>query len=123
MSPLAWSVLSFFLGLILGHWLNLGRDKRKEFNESAAPLREWVLRLLDWPSLGLFEMPTLMQKDSFVQRLGFIKRARFNRLLAELAEEYSRSSRQDAETGAMIYTENEAISQILKKIEPLTRNR
>jgi hypothetical protein len=29
------SVLTFLLGLVLGHWLAIGRDKRKEFNAAA----------------------------------------------------------------------------------------
>jgi hypothetical protein len=32
------SLLTFFLGLILGHWLAIGRDKRKEFNDNAVVL-------------------------------------------------------------------------------------
>jgi hypothetical protein len=32
-ASLLWSALSFFGGLILGHWLAIGRDKRKELNE------------------------------------------------------------------------------------------
>lgn len=27
------SLITFFLGLFLGHWLTLGRDRRKEFND------------------------------------------------------------------------------------------
>jgi len=123
MSVLAWSALSFFLGLLLGHWLAIGRDRRKEFNESAAPLREWVLRQLDRPDGGISELPTLMERDSFVQRLGFIKRARFNRLFAAMNDEYSRNLRQDPETGILIYTRSELLPEILKKIEPMTRNR
>ena len=32
------SLVTFFLGLLLGHWLSIGRDKRKEFNEKALEL-------------------------------------------------------------------------------------
>lgn len=32
------SAVSFLAGLALGHWLSLGRDKRKDFNTIAAPV-------------------------------------------------------------------------------------
>jgi len=32
---LSWSILSFLLGTVFGHWLSLNRDRRKEFNELA----------------------------------------------------------------------------------------
>lgn len=123
MSALGWSVLSFFLGLLLGHWLAIGRDRRKEFNESAAPVREWILRQLDRPEGALSEQPTLMERDAFVQRLGFRKRARFSRLFAEMNDEYSRNLRQDPETGVLIYTGSKLLPEILKQIEPMTRAR
>ncbi|MEN5039258.1 hypothetical protein ABE424_03625 [Stenotrophomonas sp. TWI1149] len=123
MSALEWSVLSFFLGLLLGHWLAIGRDRRKEFNESAGPVREWILLQLDHPEWGLSEPPTLVERDAFVQRLGVIRRASFNRLWAEMIEEYARNVRQDPETGFPIYTRSEALWQIFKQIEPITRAR
>ena len=36
-------VLMFLFGLVAGHWLSLGREKRKEFNEVADRLRgQWL---------------------------------------------------------------------------------
>jgi hypothetical protein len=43
MDPYLLSLLTFFLGLILGHRLTLWRDKRKEFNEIAQPIRVKLL--------------------------------------------------------------------------------
>ena len=40
LSKLAIAILSGSIGLILGHKLALGRDKRKEFNDAIQPLRE-----------------------------------------------------------------------------------
>jgi hypothetical protein len=37
-------LITFFLGLILGHRLSLGRDKRKEFNEVSTPIRHALLQ-------------------------------------------------------------------------------
>jgi len=44
------SLLTFFLGLILGHWLAIVRDKRKEFNKAVTPVRNWLLRAKDSPN-------------------------------------------------------------------------
>jgi hypothetical protein len=44
-----WAVFSFLAGLILGHWLNLDRDKRKEYNEVALPVRKSLLKELEDP--------------------------------------------------------------------------
>jgi hypothetical protein len=41
-NPGFFSILTFLLGLILGHWLALGRDKRKEFNEASSRIYEKV---------------------------------------------------------------------------------
>jgi hypothetical protein len=31
------SILTFLIGLLVGNWLSIGRDKRKEFNDIAVP--------------------------------------------------------------------------------------
>lgn len=38
------NIISFLIGLFLGHWLAIGRDKRKEFNHLVEPVRELVYR-------------------------------------------------------------------------------
>jgi len=123
MSALGWSVLSFFLGLLLGHWLAIGRDRRKEFNESAWPVRKWILGQLANPNWGVVDRPALAEIDAFVQRLGFRERGRFKLLLDEMDAEYARSLRQDPETGVIIYTRSELLPKIFKQIEPMTRAR
>ena len=50
LNPLLMSALGFLIGLVLGHWLTLGRDRRKEFNEIATPIRSWLLDELNKPS-------------------------------------------------------------------------
>lgn len=37
-------LVTFFLGLILGHRLSLGRDRRKEFNEISQPIRAILMK-------------------------------------------------------------------------------
>jgi len=62
------SFLTFLLGLILGHWLALGRDKRKEFNEAVAPIRNWLLTEQNGPS-PYNKRPSLHEIDLFLHYL------------------------------------------------------
>lgn len=43
-------VLVFLSGLLLGNWLAIGRDKRREFNDVVAPIRVWLLAEIAAPS-------------------------------------------------------------------------
>lgn len=36
-------LITFFLGLFLGHRLSLGREKRKEKISAAEPIRQWII--------------------------------------------------------------------------------
>lgn len=35
-------VVTFLIGLVVGHWLAVHRDKRKEYNELVAPIRQKI---------------------------------------------------------------------------------
>jgi hypothetical protein len=50
MDPIFLSLLTFCLGLFVGHRLTLSRDRRKDFNEVAQPLREILLKERCGPS-------------------------------------------------------------------------
>ncbi len=51
-------LITFFLGLILGHRLSLGRDKRKEFNEISAPIR-----------LALLQQIKILESNRFISKV------------------------------------------------------
>ncbi len=62
-------LLTFLLGVLLGHRTALGRDRRKEFNEACDPVRAWALAEAKGPSAyraapGLVEWDRLQQRTS-----------------------------------------------------------
>lgn len=56
-------LLTFLLGLILGHRLSLGRDKRKEFNEIATPIRANLLKQIEVLRSGKFTQSLVTNQD------------------------------------------------------------
>ncbi|SFU81966.1 hypothetical protein SAMN04489707_102378 [Paenacidovorax caeni] len=71
------SLLTFLLGLLVGHRTALWRDMRKEFNEAAEPVRAWLLQEHARPSAyrhgpGIVEIDKLVQRMHFWRRKGFL---------------------------------------------------
>lgn len=68
------SRLVVFLGYCLGHRLATGRDKRREFNEAAQPIRAWLLKELERVGWG---RPSSIEFDTFEACLSRWQRRRF----------------------------------------------
>lgn len=87
-------VLTFFLGLVLGHWLSLGRDRRKEYNDALEPVRALILDISRCPSPNS-KRPSATQLDALEGRMGVLRRKRWRvsweNLLTQL-----RATEQDA---------------------------
>lgn len=123
MEPLAWSALSFCLGLILGHWLAIGRDNRKEFNDAAAPVRAWVTRQMAFEGVDLFPFPPLHETDAFLVRLSPRKQVKFKSAWRAMVAEYEKGRRQDPKTGDMSTDGAPGALPHLHTLERLTRPR
>lgn len=68
------------MGLLVGNRLALDRDKRKEFNAAAQPIRAWLLKELEHPS-PYTHSPNVVEVDAFVSCLPFWKRRGFRKAL------------------------------------------
>ena len=78
------SLLTFFLGLFLGHRFTLQRDKRKEFNAASQPLREKVFDYLE--SGRRDRLPTSKELKLFASYVNLFKRKRYLKLVDEISD-------------------------------------
>jgi hypothetical protein len=76
LDPILLSLLTFFLGLFIGHKLSLNRARRQEFNEAAIPIRTWLLSEIDGPS-SIRPRPSSIDFDAFVSCMSWWQRSRF----------------------------------------------
>lgn len=122
MTPFAWSALSFFLGLILGHWLALGRDKRKELNDAVAPVRAWVARQLMNPDSDLWPPPGVAELDAMHQRLSKSDSARFSAAWTSVLLAYAKARSVDS-WGAAVFAPTDEGLEALRVLAQITRAR
>lgn len=97
-----WSALSFLAGTLLGHWLALGREHRRALNSAGQPLRAWIVRQLNRPTVDLWSLPSDGDIDAFTSRLPRRKARLFHvqwkRMLKAYAAAHSRG-----EEGELIF--------------------
>ena len=105
------SLLLFFLGLILVHRLTLGRDKRKEFNEAAMPVREWLLKQAE--SISDSTPPSKIELNAFVSHLSWLKKRLFSK--AWQAQENARKNVTRDAYGTPTYHEPETVAKNIEK--------
>jgi len=75
-NTILFSSLTFLLGLLLGNWLAINRDRRREFNEAVQPVRKWLLSEIDDPS-AYRQKPNRIELDTFMSCLSWWRRGRF----------------------------------------------
>ena len=115
------NLITFLAGLLVGNRLAIGRDKRKEFNEAAQPIRAWLLSEVEQPS-PYSPRPNVVQIDAFVSYLPFWKRSGFR-------EAYKRQdcARQDAmeqnSIGGVSYKDDNHIKEWLNTLLRYTERR
>lgn len=100
-------VLTFLLGLVAGHWFALGRDRRKERNDTVAPIREWLLGEVEAPS-AYHKRPTLADRDAFLQCLSARERRRFSDAFIALNHAEACERQQD-EVGQVSYRDPDRV--------------
>jgi len=62
----AWTVITFALGHFIGHRAAVKRDKRKEFNSLAAPIRAELLKQIETIKSGDYEEAKISRDSIFL---------------------------------------------------------
>lgn len=115
------SILTFLLGLLLGNWLAIGRDKRKEFNEAASPIRGWLIKEKDAPN-PYSACPSAQEFDHFVQCLRHWEKSAFVQRLSRYRSLHTSAQTQDA-IGQVFYSNDLEIRGELNKLFKYTAAR
>lgn len=113
-------LLTFFLGLLLGNWLAIGRDKRKEFNAAVAPIREWLLKQNE--TITDASPPSNLELDTLMSCLGWWRRRKFWKAYTEQSAARSRSVSRDL-YGTPTFSEEDAIANQIRKCLVYARRR
>lgn len=114
------SLLTFCLGLWLGHRLNLGRERRKELNEAINAVRPILLAERDRPS-PYDSAISRAEADLIEHRLPIWYRARFRKALARYKQCKQDSVERD-KAGGVFYQNTDAIvfsvNELLRLLKP-----
>lgn len=82
-SPLI-PLLTFFLGLLIGHRLALGRDRRNDYNRALEPIAEWLHRERANPSESV--LPRGAIPDRLRALMGTVQRRRWDAAWQQLEQ-------------------------------------
>ena len=121
MDPILLSLFTFFAGLLIGHRLTLGREKRKEFNEVAQRVRSVLLSECERPS-PYSKFISRDDMDLFIQVLPPLKRRGFNRAL-ERYYQAIREAQSRGVTGEVLYTNTDAIKEAAQDLVTYTKRK
>jgi hypothetical protein len=120
-SPTMVGLLGFVCGSWFGHRLTLSLDRRRERNEAAEPIREYLLKSIGSPWAD-FHTPSEIQMDRFEHCLPYRQRARFRRLYVQCHQERDKARRRD-DSGGFSYPDTDAIVAAYRRLLPMTRRR
>ena len=101
------ALLTFLVGLLIGHRTALWRDRRKDFNAAAVPVLSFLLCELDNPS-PYSKRPSAVELHLFETHQVFWRRNRFRKAWCRQQQERQTACASD-EIGQAYYTDSAAI--------------
>lgn len=120
MEPYLLSLFTFFLGLFFGHRLTLWRDRRKEFNDIAQPIRAMLLEEKERPT-PYFVGPSEIDADQLESVLSFWQRHRFRNSWNAYRHAKKKSVERDSYGGCLFGNTDEIIQHIEYVLRYTTR--
>lgn len=109
------SIVTFLLGLLLGHWLRIEGDKRKEFNEVALRIRVALKSSLSGDGhchAGIDPK----DMELFSHLLRWWQKSCFTKAWASYEDECKKCQTQDAVYGSVAYQKTERLEKLLQNI-------
>lgn len=107
------SLLTFFLGLGLGHWLAIGRDKRKEFNDKAVELNSKIYDYIEQENN--YFLPSMKELTLFTSYIPLYRRWLYKKLLKRLDDSLSLDGK------SCVYSPSYGIQTVIPDYESKTK--
>ena len=113
LSSPATPVFTFLVGLLVGHWFAIHRDKRKEYNELVTPLRKKVSAEARGPCASIVAIGR-DDADAISARLNIVRNFKF----MKACERYwkAKEGKQHDELGQPFHTDESAVRDAAKNL-------
>lgn len=115
------SLLIFLIGLLVGNWTAIGRDRRKEFNDAAGPLVLFLVAQQSDPS-PYRKRPTIGERYAVEIRLNRFDRNRFISAWKHYEVSCEKAQQQD-ELGQVSYGDTSSLLSAINKCLKIIRLR
>lgn len=114
-------LFTFAAGLLTGHRLSLGRDKRKEFNEAVQPIRAYFLAESENPS-AYRKQPPKSELDLLFYKMHAWDRRNLRKALSAFHGEKQAAEVRN-ELGEVLYGDTKAIKEAANRVLSCTKFR
>jgi hypothetical protein len=114
-------LFTFAAGLLIGHRLSLGRDKRKEFNEAVQPIRAYFLAESENPS-AYRKQPLTSELDLLFYKIHVWDRRKLRKAIAAFHVEKQAAEVRN-KLGEVLYGETKTIKEAANHVLRCTRFR
>ena len=109
------------IGYLVGNWLTIGRDRRKEFNDLIGPIRNDLLGVRNHPDSNL-KGSWMIAFTMIRERLPFWKRKGFDRAVENYKKSKGADNQGRDEMGGWFYKDTaiivHAVNDLLRFLKP-----
>lgn len=125
MHPLLSGIFGVLVGGLIGHWLAIGRDKRKEINGVVVPLKQRLLSLKDELSRESYVEKNISQEEIARVRV-YIAKGKYSQLhsyFTQYVDSYDEDSKLDDLLPIVTFDDNgvRKLSNLLDKMNDLLK--